>query len=164
MTASQALSSEAKKKRTHEIPPLAGSRIGAPAFDHTRETVSLPLIPHWGIRGWVQTVAETPTFSRQADKLFNEEERRALIDFLAENPLAGDEIPGTGGVRKLRVPASGRGKRGGARIIYYYLNEAMPIYALLAYAKATQSDLTPREKRTVAALAAALKAAWKETK
>ena len=112
----------------------------------------------------MQTVAETPTFSRQADKLFNEEERRALIDFLAENPLAGDEIPGTGGVRKLRVPAAGRGKRGGARIIYYYLNEAMPIYALLAYAKAAQSDLTPREKRTVTALAAALKAAWKETK
>ena len=111
----------------------------------------------------MQTVAETPTFSRQADKLFNEEERRALIDFLAENPLAGDEIPGTGGVRKLRAPASGRGKRGGARIIYYYLNEAMPIYALLAYAKARQPDLTPREKRTVAALAAALKAAWKET-
>ena len=130
----------------------------------TRETASLPLIPQWGIRGRVQTVAETPTFSRQADKLFSEEERRALIDFLAENPLAGDAIPGTGGVRKLRVPASGRGKRGGARIIYYYLNEAMPLYALLAYAKAAQPDLTPREKRTVAALAAALKATWKETK
>ena len=42
----------------------------------------------------MQTVAETPTFSRQADKLFSEDEKRELIDFLAENPLAGDEIPG----------------------------------------------------------------------
>ena len=59
----------------------------------------------------MQTVAETPTFSRQADKLFSEDEKRELIDYLAENPLAGDEIPGTGGVRKIRFGASGRGKR-----------------------------------------------------
>jgi len=71
----------------------------------------------------MQTVAETPTFTRQAEKLFSEEEKRDLIDFLAENPLARDEIPGTGGVRKLRFATSGRGKRGGARIIYYYLDE-----------------------------------------
>ena len=58
----------------------------------------------------MQTVAETPTFTRQADKLFSEEERKELIDYLAENPLAGEEIPGTGGVRKLRVAASGRGR------------------------------------------------------
>ncbi len=43
----------------------------------------------------MQTVAETPLFTRQADKLFSEEEKRDLIDYLAENPLAGDEIPGT---------------------------------------------------------------------
>ena len=50
----------------------------------------------------MRTVAETPTFSRQADKLFNEGERRELIDYLAEHPLAGSEIPGTGGVRILQ--------------------------------------------------------------
>ena len=44
----------------------------------------------------MQTVIETPTFTRQADKIFSEDERRELIDLLAENPLAGDEIPGTG--------------------------------------------------------------------
>lgn len=110
----------------------------------------------------MQTVVETPTFSRQADKLFHEEEKRELIDYLAMNPLAGDEIPGTGGVRKVRFAASGRGKRGGARIVYYYLDERIPLYALLAYAKSDQSDLTPDERRTVAALAAALKATAKE--
>ncbi|MCY3997402.1 MAG: hypothetical protein OXF07_14795 [Rhodobacter sp.] len=62
-------------------------------------------------------MAETPTFSRQADRLFTGEERHALINYLAENPRAGEEIPGTGGVRKLRFAALGRGKRGGARMI-----------------------------------------------
>ena len=120
-------------------------------------------LPQWGIEcGSMQTVAETPTFSRQADKLFSEDEKRELIDFLAEHPLAGDEIPGTGGVRKLRFTAFGRGKRGGARVIYYYLDEAMPVYALLAYAKTAKTDMTPDERRTVSKLAAALKAARKK--
>ena len=93
----------------------------------------------------MQSVAETPIFTRQTEKLFTEDEKRELIDFLAENPLAGDEIPGTGGVRKVRFAASGRGKRGGARIIYYYLDDTMPLYALLAYAKNDQGDMTPDE-------------------
>ena len=97
----------------------------------------------------MQTVIETPTFTRQADKIFSEDERRELIDLLAENPLAGDEIPGTDGVRKLRFAASGRGKRGGACVIYYYLDRAMPIYALLACTKAAKIDMTPEEKRTI---------------
>lgn len=106
----------------------------------------------------MQSVAETPIFTRQTEKLFTEDEKRALIDFLAHNPLAGDEIPGTGGVRKLRFAASGRGKRGGARIIYYFVDASLPLYALLAYAKNDQGDLTPDEKRAVSALAMAIKA------
>lgn len=47
----------------------------------------------------MQTVAETPIFTRQAGKLFSEDEKRLLIEFLALYPFAGDEIPGTGGVR-----------------------------------------------------------------
>ena len=109
----------------------------------------------------MQTVAETPTFSRQADKLFSEDEKQELIDFLARNPLVGDEIPGTGGVRKLRFAASGRGRRAGARVIYYYLDETMPVYALLAYAKTAKTNLTQDERRTVSKIAAALKAARK---
>ena len=104
----------------------------------------------------MQTVAETPTFSRQADKLFSDDERRELIDYLAENPLAGDEIPGTGGVRKLRFGALGRGKRGGARVIYFYGGERVPIYALLAYSKSTKTDLNPEERRAVAVIVEAI--------
>ena len=110
----------------------------------------------------MQTVAETPIFTWQADKLFSEDEKRLLIEFLAQNPLSVDEIPGTGGVRKVRFAASRRGKRGGARIIYYYLDETIPLYALLAYAKNDQGDLSPDQKRMVSTLAAALKAVWKE--
>ena len=112
----------------------------------------------------MQTVAEAPIFSRQTEKLFSEDEKRELIDFLAENPLAGDEIPGTGGVRKVRFAASGRGKRGGARVIYYYLDDTMPLYALLTYAKNAKDDMTPDEKRAVSALVTALKATRKEMK
>ncbi len=110
----------------------------------------------------MQTVAETPTFARQADKLFTEEERCDLIDHMAENPLAGDEIPGTGGVRKLRFAALGRGKRGGARVIYFYGGDDIPIYALLAYAKSARMDLNPAERRAVAGIVAAIKGARKE--
>ena len=105
----------------------------------------------------MQTVAETPTFTRQAGKLFTEDEKAELIDFLAANPRAGDVIPGTGGVRKLRFQASGGGKRGGGRVVYYHLDEDIPLYALLAYAKSARTDLTPEERRTVATLAAAIK-------
>lgn len=112
----------------------------------------------------LQTVAETPTFSRQASRLFSEQERSELIDYLAENPLAGDRIPGTGGVRKLRFAASGRGKRGGVRVIYYFLDYATPIYALLAYAKVAKTDLTHKEKQTVSTLAASIRNTWKETR
>lgn len=110
----------------------------------------------------MQTVAETPTFTRQANKLFNEEERKELIDYLADHPTAGDEIRGTGGVRKMRFAASGRGKRGGARVIYFYGGEHMPVYALLAYAKSAKTDLSPSERRAVRNLVAAIKTAGKE--
>ena len=110
----------------------------------------------------MQTVAETPTFTRQADKLFSEDERRELIDYLADNPMAGDQMPGTGGVRKLRFAALGRGKRGGARVIYFYGGDRMPIYALPAYAKSARADLNSAERRVVAAIVETIKSAGEE--
>jgi len=105
----------------------------------------------------LQTVAELPTFINQAAAIFSSEEKEEVISFLASNPLAGDEIPGTGGVRKIRVPAKGKGKRGGARIIYYWYSEDAPLYALLVYAKNRKTDLTPDEAKAVSALAKAIK-------
>ena len=73
--------------------------------------------------------------------------------------MVGDEIPGAGGVRKGRVPAKGKGKQGGARVIYYWYSDDAPIYALAVYAKSVKLNLTPSEKKAVAAFAKAIKAA-----
>ncbi len=103
-------------------------------------------------------VAETQPFARAADRIWSEVERTELVDFVAHNPEAGDVIPGTGGVRKLRWARAGSGKRGGARVVYFFYRPDCPLYLLLAYAKAQASDLSADEKRVVAAFAAAIKA------
>jgi hypothetical protein len=107
--------------------------------------------------GKAVTVAETPLFIRQAAAIWDEVERDSFINFIALNPEAGDIIPETGGVRKIRWSRGGAGKRGGARVIYYYHIAEHPLYLLMAYAKARQENLTPEEKRTMRELAALLK-------
>jgi hypothetical protein len=109
------------------------------------------------MRSRLITVAETHLFRRQAEKIWSEVELSALVDHLAHSPEGGDVVPGTGGIRKLRWGKAGTGKRGGVRVIYFYHNADRPLYLLLAYAKAQATDLTPDEKRTLTALAAALK-------
>ena len=79
------------------------------------------------------------------------------MNFVAENPEAGDVIPDTGGLRKLRWSRQGMGKRGGARVIYFYHDDEMPLFLLLIYAKAQQEDMTPDQKRQARALVGALK-------
>ncbi len=101
---------------------------------------------------------ETPIFSRRADALLTRDERADLILRLARNPEAGDVIPGSGGVRKLRFGGGGRGKRGGFRVIYYVLNDALPIVAITLYGKNEQADLTADERRGAEAIATAMKA------
>jgi hypothetical protein len=103
------------------------------------------------------TVAETHSFMRSAEKIWSEDELAALTNHLAYNPDDGDIIPGTGGVRKLRWGKAGSGKRGGARVVYFYYDEDMPLYLLLAYAKSKATDLTPDEKKAVAGFAAIIK-------
>lgn len=69
---------------------------------------------------------ETPTFQREAAKLWSDEERETFVDFIATNPEAGDVIPGADGARKLRRQRSGMGKRSGARVIYFHLVAVKP--------------------------------------
>jgi hypothetical protein len=105
----------------------------------------------------MRTVVETRQYARQAADLFSTEEQAEIIDFVARNPDAGDEIPGTGGVRKIRFGFHGRGKRGGARVIYYWHNDDVPIFMIAAYAKNQKTDLRPDELKAVAAIAEAIK-------
>ena len=69
-----------------------------------------------------------------------------LVDYLAHNPAASELVPGTGGVRKLRWRLEGRGKRGGARVIYFYHSAQVPLFALTAYAKNERADLSQNDR------------------
>jgi hypothetical protein len=82
-----------------------------------------------------------------------------LAVYLIDHPDAGDVIPGSGGVRKLRWAAKGKGKRGGARIIYLYTVIAARIYLIRCYAKSAKTDLTSDEKKQLRQIAAHLKGA-----
>lgn len=67
------------------------------------------------------TVAQTQVFRKAAADIWTDEELDRFVNWIALNPLSGDLIPGSSGLRKVRWAASGRGKRGGARVIYYNL-------------------------------------------
>ena len=107
------------------------------------------------------TVAEVPEFIRAADKLLSEAEREDVIRYLAEHPKAGDLMQGTGGVRKLRWKRGGQGKSGGVRVVYYFHDEAMPLYLLTLFAKGDQANLTKAERNELAGLVILLVRAWK---
>ena len=124
---------------------------------HLKRASLTPILPAMTAR--LITVAETLPFLRQVASLWNEDEHHAFVDYIAANPEAGDVIPDTGGVRKVRWSRAGMGKRGGARVIYFYHDNTMPLYLLLAYAKAQREKLTPDEKRQVRALVTSLKQA-----
>jgi len=81
----------------------------------------------------------------------------AVADYLIEHPEAGAVIAGAGGVRKLRWAAKGKGKRGGARVIYLYVVIAARIYLIRCYVKNVKTDLTANEKRELHKIATRLK-------
>lgn len=87
------------------------------------------------------TIIETDAFKRYAQTVWSDTEREAFINWLASNPLAGDVIPGTGGLRKVRWSRAGMGKRGGARVIYYNLLSDGCIWLLIVYTKAKFDNL-----------------------
>jgi hypothetical protein len=89
----------------------------------------------------MRTVIETPTFQKQAEKLWTEDERVGFIDWIAVNPLAGDVIPGADGARKVRWNRTGLGKSGGARVIYFHLTEREALLLIAVYAKSDRDNM-----------------------
>lgn len=106
------------------------------------------------------TVVETPWFLRDAASALTEPERRELVAFLAANPEAGIVMAETGGIRKLRWGAQGRGKRGGVRVIYYYHSQALPLFLLNVFAKNEKASLSKAERNDSRQLAPRLVAGY----
>ncbi len=94
------------------------------------------------------TVVETDEYLRQAKAILSTAEAEALKTFLAYNPKAGVVMRGTGGVRKLRWAIRGKGKRGGARVIYYYHSGALPVFLVTVYAKSQRENLTQADRNS----------------
>lgn len=94
-----------------------------------------------------------PSYDESASEILTEGDEMALEQALLSNPEAGAVIAGTGGVRKIRVGRQGvgRGKRGGARVIYYFRASLGRIYLLFAYAKGESDDLSPAGRAEIAA-------------
>lgn len=93
----------------------------------------------------MRTVIETPTFQKQAEAVWSQEERHAFIDWIAANPDAGDVIPGADGARKVRWSRPGTGKRGGVRVIYFHLAADELVLLVMVYAKAARSNVLPKD-------------------
>jgi hypothetical protein len=93
------------------------------------------------------SVIETRAYLTNAERLLSEEDRSAVIDVIASDPEGGVVIPGTGGLRKLRIALPGRGKRGGARVIYWYHSPGLPVLLLWMLAKSVTADLTKDQYR-----------------
>ncbi|UCI08310.1 type II toxin-antitoxin system RelE/ParE family toxin [Mesorhizobium sp. B1-1-8] len=110
------------------------------------------------------SVVETPEFLSATRKLMSDDERALLVDYLAHNPTAGDLVQGTGGIRKVRWTLDGRGKRGGARVIYFYHDADMPLFALTAYAKNERADLSRQDKNDFRQMTTMLVDAFKRRK
>ena len=88
------------------------------------------------------TVVETPLFQKQWPLYWTEEERCAFAAFLAEHPNAGDVVPESGGMRKIRWARTGSGKSGGVRVIYFTRLASGDIVLLTLYAKSKTDNLT----------------------
>ena len=95
---------------------------------------------------------ETLIFTEEVRDLLGEEEYRALQLALLFRPEQGALIKGSGGLRKIRWGAKGKGKRGGCRVIYYLDKPHDVIYMLFVYQKSAQEDLTPAQIKTLARL------------
>src|SRR6202790_5884009 len=93
------------------------------------------------------SVIELAIYQRRAEELLTADEQDAVIDLISYEPTCGDLIAGTGGLRKVRVGRGGGGKRGGARVIYYFYNADFPVLIMALYAKNEKVDLSGREKK-----------------
>ena len=90
---------------------------------------------------------ESSIFEKYRELYLSDDEYRLFQADLMVNPKQGDVIQGTGGLRKVRVASKGKGKRGGSRVIYYYLDDKRRFYLLTIYSKNEVTDLSADQKK-----------------
>ena len=96
-----------------------------------------------------QTVVETPSYIALAGRLFSEKEREDIVAMVAADPECGDVMSGTGGFRKVRVARGGKGKSGGARVVYIWRNDKFPVFLITVFPKNKKANLTKAERNTL---------------
>ncbi len=110
----------------------------------------------------LQTVVELPEFQRRAKAVMSDDEREATIVWIAENPEAGTSLGG--GLRKVRIPREGGGKRGGFRTIYVFGGRHMPIFLVTVFAKNEKATLTTKEQAAAVELSKEIVNMWSDKK
>jgi hypothetical protein len=113
----------------------------------------------------VQTVVETNAFLAASKAAgMDEEEREALVATIANNPMAGDLMQGTGGCRKMRYRKPGKGKSGGYRVVSWFGGDDVPVVLLTVFGKNERANLTKAERNALAKLTSQLKDSLRKTK
>jgi hypothetical protein len=98
----------------------------------------------------MHTIIETPTFLGDCRRAgLTEDDRLAIVDAIAEDPLDGEIIAGTGGARKRRFAGRGRGKRGGYRVISYYAGDDVPVLMLAMVDKGERANISKAERNVL---------------
>jgi mRNA-degrading endonuclease RelE of RelBE toxin-antitoxin system len=97
---------------------------------------------------------ELPAFERRRADYLDDDAFRRLEDLLMKHPEAGDPMPDTGGLRKLRYADArrGKGKRGGLRVIYYWWDAGFQFWLFTLYDKVEMADLTPQQRKALKAM------------
>jgi len=113
----------------------------------------------------MQTVVELSEFIRCAKKIkMSDDDRTDIVDWIAANPEAGEEITGTGGMRKVRFGAKGKGKSGGYRIITFFSGENIPVFLITVYPKSgkgAKSNITEKTKNALKVLSGKIVEAYR---
>ena len=109
-----------------------------------------------------RTVVELKEFAAFAERHLTDEERTDIVTYVALDPFAGDLMPGTGGLRKLRWAAKGKGKSGGVRVIHYFGGENLPVFLVTGFAKSGMGNIGKAARNTYRRLLPLIVRAYKE--
>ncbi|MDE1901779.1 MAG: type II toxin-antitoxin system RelE/ParE family toxin [Alphaproteobacteria bacterium] len=111
----------------------------------------------------MQVVIETPDYLVNAKALgLTADERKAIVNYMAQNPDAGDEMKGTGGARKIRFAGRGKGKSGGYRVITFYAGKDIPVFLLSIFSKGEKANLSQAERNELKQVLGLLADAYKK--